>query len=126
MNECNEKIFPKIDYESNLLIVSKIVTRGVRPDFFNFINCLSFFKLLHNVEDIAAPYDKSTILRQTTTDGSLTIELLLALTTAEMEVRKLPIAYRKCRYRDENNLNYFGVSCRSIIRSLYLILLFQN
>ncbi|TMW43231.1 hypothetical protein DOY81_011689 [Sarcophaga bullata] len=85
MNECNSKIFPKIGYDSNLLI------------------------LLHNVEDIAAPYDKSTILRRAITDGSLTIELLLALTTAETEVRKLPIAYRKCRYRDENNLNYFGI-----------------
>lgn len=57
-----------------------------------------------------APYDQGTIMRQATMDGSLTIELLLGLTTAETEVRNLPIAYRKCRYRDENNLKYFEVS----------------
>lgn len=56
-----------------------------------------------------APFDRGTILRQATMDGSLTIELLLALTTAESEVRNLPVAYRKCRYKDENHLKYFNV-----------------
>ncbi|KAM7343889.1 pickpocket 25 [Cochliomyia hominivorax] len=85
MNECNTKIFPKVGSESSLLI------------------------FLHNVEDIVAPFGKGTIMRHATMDGSLTIELLLGLTTAETEVRNLPIAYRKCRYKDENNLNYFKI-----------------
>lgn len=64
---------------------------------------------MHNVEDIVAPFEQGTIMRQATMEGSLTIELLLGLTTAETEVRNLPIAYRKCRYKDENNLKYFKV-----------------
>ncbi|KNC23431.1 hypothetical protein FF38_13352 [Lucilia cuprina] len=85
MNECNTKIFPKVGVDSSLLI------------------------FLHNVEDIVAPYDQGAIMRHATMEGSLTIELLLGLTTAETEVRNLPIAYRKCRYKDENNLKYFEI-----------------
>lgn len=64
---------------------------------------------MHNVEDVLAPLDQGTILRRATMEGSLTIEILLSLTTSETEVRNLPIAYRKCRYKDENNLKYFKV-----------------
>lgn len=69
----------------------------------------SLFQFFHNVGDIVAPYDKGTTMRYVATDVSMTFELLLGLTTAEAEVRNLPIAYRKCRYKDENDLQYFQV-----------------
>ncbi|XP_073844889.1 pickpocket 25 [Musca autumnalis] len=85
MNECNTKIYPKVGDDTSLYIY------------------------LHNVEDVLVPLDPGTIIRRATMDGSLTIELLLSLTTAETEVRNLPIAYRKCRYKDENILKYFEI-----------------
>ena len=35
------------------------------------------------------------------------VDLEFVMNTAEHEVRKLPIAFRKCRYPNENNLEYF-------------------
>ncbi|XP_075165256.1 pickpocket 25 [Haematobia irritans] len=83
MNECTRKIYP------------------------NMNDSVEVFIYLHNVEDVVAPYDQGTILRRSNMDGSLTIELLISLTTAETEVRNVPIAYRKCRYKNENILKYF-------------------
>uniref|UniRef100_A0A1A9VSR9 Uncharacterized protein n=1 Tax=Glossina austeni TaxID=7395 RepID=A0A1A9VSR9_GLOAU len=67
---------------------------------------------MHNNFDIVTPGDRDTILSKGTDNGALTVELMLGITTAEAEVRKLPIAYRKCRYTNENNLNYFRDSTR--------------
>jgi len=42
------------------------------------------------------------------------LDIMLHTTSAESEVRNLPVAYRKCRFSDENNLQYYSVSFRPL------------
>lgn len=63
-------------------------------------------------------------MRPIPTTGALTIEIKLQLNTAEAGVRELPIAYRKCRYPDENILKYFQV--RKTFHILYYFIILPN
>uniref|UniRef100_A0A1B0AAZ8 Pickpocket protein 28 n=1 Tax=Glossina pallidipes TaxID=7398 RepID=A0A1B0AAZ8_GLOPL len=83
ISECNTKIFNRVGSNASMNVY------------------------MHNNFDIVTPGDRDTIFSRGTDNGALTVELMLGITTAEAEVRKLPIAYRKCRYTNENNLNYF-------------------
>ncbi|KAL9922503.1 uncharacterized protein ACN427_003022 [Glossina fuscipes fuscipes] len=83
ISECNTKIFNRVGSNASMNVY------------------------MHNNFDIVTPGDRDTILSRGTDNGALTVELMLGITTAEGEVRKLPIPYRKCRYTNENNLKYF-------------------
>uniref|UniRef100_A0A1A9W9L9 Uncharacterized protein n=1 Tax=Glossina brevipalpis TaxID=37001 RepID=A0A1A9W9L9_9MUSC len=83
MEECDTKIFNRLGENASMSIY------------------------MHNNFDIITPGDRDTMSRQAALNGALGIELMLSITTAEEEVRNLPIAFRKCRYTNENNLKYF-------------------
>ncbi|KAH8308491.1 hypothetical protein KR018_005901 [Drosophila ironensis] len=62
---------------------------------------------MHDVKELALPHDQRTLLFNAKTKSSYVLKLLVNSISADSEVRNLPVAYRKCRYRDENNLKYY-------------------
>ncbi|XP_070069706.1 sodium channel protein Nach [Drosophila takahashii] len=65
------------------------------------------FLYLHDVNEFMLPDDKATITFDAKVLSSYVLRLMLHSISADSEVRNLPVAYRKCRYTDENNLDYF-------------------
>ncbi|XP_017050267.1 uncharacterized protein LOC108094285 [Drosophila ficusphila] len=56
------------------------------------------------------PNDLRTVTFNAKVKTSYVLKVLLHSISADKEVRNLPVAYRKCRYPDENNLKYYSVS----------------
>lgn len=56
------------------------------------------------------PHDRRTVTFDAKVKSSYVLKLLVNSISADGEVRNLPVAYRKCRYEDENNLKYYSVS----------------
>jgi len=56
------------------------------------------------------PNDLRTIFFDAKVLSSYIIGVMLHSISADREVRNLPVAYRKCRYEDENDLEYYSVS----------------
>uniref|UniRef100_A0A1I8Q2L4 Sodium channel protein Nach n=1 Tax=Stomoxys calcitrans TaxID=35570 RepID=A0A1I8Q2L4_STOCA len=79
-------------------------------------NTSTIYIHLHNVEDVVTPFDKDSIFQTSPQYKLFTIDLLLTLIVSEKEVRNLPIAYRKCRYENENNLKYVEMYRPSLCR----------
>ncbi|XP_017866050.1 PREDICTED: uncharacterized protein LOC108615789 [Drosophila arizonae] len=55
------------------------------------------------------PHDRRTVALDMGNKSTYHIQFMLNSISAENEVRNVPIAYRKCRYIDENNLKYYAV-----------------
>ncbi|XP_067632970.1 pickpocket protein 28 isoform X2 [Eurosta solidaginis] len=62
---------------------------------------------LHNPFDVVSPGHITNVYLTATPGRVLTADLEINTFSAEDEVRNLPAEYRKCRYPDESNLNYF-------------------
>ncbi|EDW74133.2 uncharacterized protein Dwil_GK21769 [Drosophila willistoni] len=71
---------------------------------------------IHDVNEVALPNDRQTVTFNAGDVSSYILKLLLTSISAENEVRNLPVAYRKCRYHDENNLQYFNPYHPSLCR----------
>jgi len=56
------------------------------------------------------PNDLRTIFFDAKVLSSYIIGVMLHSISADREVRNLPVAYRKCRYEDENDLEYYSVN----------------
>ncbi|KAI9583532.1 hypothetical protein GQX74_005280 [Glossina fuscipes] len=104
ISECNTKIFNRVGSNASMNVVSNKNGKNSHDIFQEKRRSANY---MHNNFDIVTPGDRDTILSRGTDNGALTVELMLGITTAEGEVRKLPIPYRKCRYTNENNLKYF-------------------
>lgn len=83
----------------------------------NFKNISICCQYLHNPFDVVAP-NYITNVYQTAPQGRvLTVDLEITSFSAEAQVRRIPVEYRKCRYPEESNLKYFEVSFYYLIRS---------
>ncbi|XP_017031054.1 pickpocket protein 28 [Drosophila kikkawai] len=65
------------------------------------------FLYLHDVNEMMLPHDRRTVTFDAKVKSSYVLKLLVNSISADAEVRNLPVAYRKCRYTDENNLKYY-------------------
>ncbi|XP_043067001.1 pickpocket protein 28 [Drosophila bipectinata] len=65
------------------------------------------YMYLHDVNEMMLPHDSRTLTFNAKTKSSYVLKLLVNSISADGEVRNLPVAYRKCRYHDENNLKYY-------------------
>ncbi|XP_039956785.1 sodium channel protein Nach [Bactrocera tryoni] len=65
------------------------------------------FVYLHNPLDVVAPNDITNVYQTAPQGRVLTVDLEITAFSAEAQVRRIPIEYRKCRYPDESNLKYF-------------------
>ncbi|XP_017050268.1 uncharacterized protein LOC108094286 [Drosophila ficusphila] len=74
------------------------------------------FLYLHDVNGIMLPHDVRTVTFDGKVKSSYVLRVLLHSISADKEVRNLPVAYRKCRYSDENNLKYFSPYHPSLCR----------
>ncbi|XP_017078184.1 uncharacterized protein LOC108112605 [Drosophila eugracilis] len=70
----------------------------------------------HDVNEFMLPHDLKTLHHNAKTDISFTFEFLVNSISAENDVRNLPLAYRKCRYKDEDNLEYYSPYYQSLCR----------
>lgn len=64
---------------------------------------------MHDVNEVMLPKDRRTVGIDTGIETSYLLKVLLSSISAEDEVRNVPVAYRKCRYIEENNLKYYSV-----------------
>ncbi|XP_017078185.1 uncharacterized protein LOC108112606 [Drosophila eugracilis] len=71
---------------------------------------------LHDVNEFMLPDDLKTIFYDAKILSSFTFELLVNPILSGNDVRNLPLAYRKCRYKDENNLEYYSPYYQSLCR----------
>ncbi|XP_032586408.1 sodium channel protein Nach-like [Drosophila mojavensis] len=71
---------------------------------------------IHDVYEFLMPNDRRTVSINMDTINSYEITLILNSFSAETDVRNVPIAYRKCRYIDENNLKYYAPYHPSLCR----------
>ncbi|XP_052841792.1 sodium channel protein Nach [Drosophila gunungcola] len=74
------------------------------------------FLYLHDVNEMMLPHDLRTVTFDAKVKSSYVLKLLVHSISADIEVRNLPVAYRKCRYTDENNLKYFSPYHPSLCR----------
>ncbi|EDW31435.1 GL11130 [Drosophila persimilis] len=74
------------------------------------------FLYMHDVNELMLPHDRRTITFDAKTKSSYVLKLLISSISADREVRNLPVAYRKCRYHDENNLRYYSPYHPSLCR----------
>ncbi|XP_034654648.1 pickpocket protein 11 [Drosophila subobscura] len=74
------------------------------------------YLFLHDVHELMLPYDRRTVFFDARSKSSYVLKLLVSSISADREVRNLPVAYRKCRYNDENNLQYFSPYHPSLCR----------
>ncbi|EDW02486.1 GH22016 [Drosophila grimshawi] len=92
----------------------------------SFANCQITFKppidetlvflYLHDIYEVMLPHDRRTVVFHMGTEYSYVLKVLLNPISAEEDVRQVPIAYRKCRYKDENYLKYFSDYSPSLCR----------
>ncbi|XP_033156185.1 sodium channel protein Nach [Drosophila mauritiana] len=107
----------------------KLETLDVEPmkqcDYFS--NCITSLKPLnsivapiymyvHDVEEMMLPDDMRTPSSDAKDIESNDLDVMLNTISAESEVRNLPVAYRKCRFSDENNLQYYSPYRPSLCR----------
>ncbi|EDV59760.1 sodium channel protein Nach [Drosophila erecta] len=71
---------------------------------------------LHDVNEMMLPDDMRTLVFDAKVASSNVLDVMLHSTSAESEVRNLPLAYRKCRYSNENNLQYYSPYHPSLCR----------
>ncbi|CAD7014289.1 unnamed protein product [Ceratitis capitata] len=62
---------------------------------------------LHNPFDVVSPGHITNVYLTASPGRVLTVDLEISTFSAEVEVRNLPVEYRKCRYPDESNLKFF-------------------
>ncbi|XP_016978723.1 sodium channel protein Nach [Drosophila rhopaloa] len=74
------------------------------------------FLYLHDVHEMMLPHDLRTVTFDAKVKSSYVLKLLVHSISADTEVRNLPVAYRKCRYNDENNLEYYSPYYPSLCR----------
>ncbi|XP_016958273.1 uncharacterized protein LOC108030097 [Drosophila biarmipes] len=74
------------------------------------------FLYLHDVNELMLPDDTRTITFDAKVLSSYVIGVMLHSISADREVRNLPVAYRKCRYNDENYLQYYSPYHPSLCR----------
>lgn len=61
------------------------------------------------------PHDRRTLSIDLADKDIQGIKVLLNSISAEDSVRSVPIAYRRCRYTDENYLKYYSVGARDAL-----------
>ncbi|XP_064547837.1 sodium channel protein Nach [Drosophila montana] len=92
----------------------------------SFANCQTTIKpavagthvnlFMHDVNEVMLPQDRRTVGIDTGTETSYLLKVLLSSISAEDEVRNVPVAYRKCRYIEENYLKYYSPYHPSLCR----------
>ncbi|XP_016940277.3 amiloride-sensitive sodium channel subunit gamma-like [Drosophila suzukii] len=101
--------------------VSEVKTCGFFSDCqlmhkpFNTIKT-HMYLYLHDVNELMLPNDLRTIFFDAKVLSSYIIGVMLHSISADREVRNLPVAYRKCRYEDENDLEYYNPYHPSLCR----------
>ncbi|XP_017959633.2 sodium channel protein Nach [Drosophila navojoa] len=71
---------------------------------------------VHDVNEFLMPHDRRTVSLDMGNKSTYHVQFMLNSISAETEVRNVPIAYRKCRYIDENNLKYYAPYHPSLCR----------
>lgn len=59
------------------------------------------------------PHDRRTLSIELGDKDIQGFRVMLNSLSAEDSVRNVPVAYRRCRYTDENNLKYYSVGARA-------------
>ncbi|XP_043866572.1 uncharacterized protein LOC122757677 [Drosophila mojavensis] len=68
---------------------------------------------IHDVNEFLMPHDRRTLSIELGDKDIQGFRVMLNSLSAEDSVRNVPVAYRRCRYTDENNLKYYSVGARA-------------